>query len=148
MNGIFTLVITCVGGRYLDHPYQFVLDVSVESMLGDLAGAILGILDFEDDDHLDTFYLANSVRGHPSSLTADGEFGEGGADVMDLRLCEVFPLPKNKKLYYLFDFGASWCFQITKQGKQKAALASTEYPCIVSETGTKPKEFGDDEDLD
>lgn len=148
MSGIFTLAIECVGGRHFKEPYQFVLDVPVESTLGDLASYILGMLDFEDDDHLDEFYLANGTRGKKTWFTPDGEWDEDDAHVTDIRLSEIFPLPKHKKLYYFYDFGASWCFQITKQGRQTEALAANKYPCIVSETGERPKEFGDEEDWD
>lgn len=148
MNGIFTLAIDCVGGRHLKEPYQFVLEVPVESTLGDLASYILGMLDFADDGPLDEFYLANSTRGKKTWFTPDGEWDEDDAHVMVVRLSEIFPLPKHKKLYYLYDFGASWRFQISKQGRQTEALAADMYPCIVSETGNKPKEFGDAEDWD
>lgn len=143
MSEIFTLGIECVGGRHFNKPYQFVLKVPVESTLGDLASDILDMLDFQDEDHLDEFYLANSKRGKKTWFTPTGEWDEDDAHVMDLRLSEIYPLPKNKKLYYLYDFGASWCFQITKKGRQTVALAGQEYPCLVSETGVKPKEFGD-----
>jgi hypothetical protein len=148
MSGIFTLTIKCVGGRYFKEPYQFVIEAPVELTLGDLSSYILSMVDFEEDDHLDEYYLANDTRGKKTWFTPDGEWDEDDAHVMDIRLSEVFPLPKHKKLYYFYDFGASWCFQITKQGKQTEALPVNEYPCIVSETGVKPKECGDDEDED
>lgn len=148
MSGIFKLAIECVGGMHLKAPYQFVLEAEVEATLGDLASSILDTLDFEEREHLDEFYLANNERGKRTWLTPDGKWDGGDDDgqVMALRLSEIFPLPKNKKLYYFFDFGASWCFQISKQGKQTEALAAAQYPRVVSETGTKPKEFGDDDD--
>jgi hypothetical protein len=148
MSGIFTLAIECVGGRHLNAPYKFVLAVLVESTLGDLASSILGMLDFDGDDHLDEFYLANNQRGKRTWLTPAGAWDEDGEHVKALRLADIFPLPKNKKLYYLYDLGACWRFQISKQGKQTEALADTPYPCVVSETGTVPQEYGDDEDED
>ncbi len=145
MSGIFTLSIECVGGRYLTAPYQFVTDVPVELTLGDLASYILGMVDFDEDDHLDEFYMANNNRGKKTWFTPTGEWDDDDAHVMDLRLSEIYPLPRNRQLYYFYDFGASWCFRIIKQGRQTVSLAGQEYPCLVSETGVKPKEFGDEE---
>lgn len=147
MSGIFTLSIECVGGRYLKEPYRFVIEAPVELTLGDLASHILGMVDFEGD-HLDEFYLANGLRGKKTWFTPNGEWDEDDAHVMDIQLSAIFPLPKHKMLYYFYDFGASWCFQITKRGKEMKSQPEIEYPCIVSETGLKPKEFGDDEDWD
>jgi hypothetical protein len=143
MSEIFTLSIECVGGRYLREPYQFVIEAPVELTLGDLASLILGMLDFEGD-HLDQFYLANGVRGKKTWFTSDDEWDDDDAHVMDIQLSAIFPLPKHKKLFYLYDFGASWRFQISKRGKATRSRPEIEYPCIVSETGLKPEEFGDD----
>ncbi|MES2076917.1 MAG: hypothetical protein V4462_14995 [Pseudomonadota bacterium] len=146
MSAIFKLTIECVGGRYLNAPYHFVMEAPVELALGGLASYILDTIDFEGGDHLDEFYLANNNRGGKTFLTPDGEWsGDDDTHVMEMPLSAVFPTPKNKKLYYLYDFGASWCFQISKQGKQKDALVSTEYPRLVSEHGVKPQEYGDDD---
>ncbi|PWF48804.1 IS1096 element passenger TnpR family protein [Massilia glaciei] len=147
MSGIFTLSIECVGGMHLKGPYRFMIEAPVELTLGDLASHILGMVDF-DGDHLAVFYLANGPRGRKTWFTPNGEWDDDDAHVMDMRLSAVFPLPKHKKLYFFYDFGASWCFQITKRGKETKRQPEIEYPCIVSETGLKPKEFGDDEDWD
>ena len=147
MSGIFTLSIVCVGGRYFKEPYQFLIKAPVELTLDDLASHILRMVDFKRDDHLDQFYLANSVRGQKTWFMQDGEWDDD-AHVMDMQLSAIFPLPKHKKLFYLYDFGASWRFQITKRGKETQSQPEIEYPCIVSETGSKPKEFGDEVNWD
>lgn len=144
MSAIFTLSIECVGGMYLEGPYRFVIEAPVEWALGDLASHILEMVDFEGD-HLAEFYLANGPHGRKTWLTPNGEWAADDAGVMDIRLSAIFPLPKNKMLYYFYDFGASWRFQITKRGKETRRQPGFEYPRIVSETGLKPKEFGDDE---
>jgi len=144
MSGIFTLSIVCVGGRYLEEPYQFLTKAPVELTLGELASHILEMVNFDRDDHLDQFYLANGIRGQKTWFTPDGEWDDDDAHVMDMQLSAIFPLPKHKKLFYLYDFGASWRFQITKRGKETPSQPKIEYPCTVSETGSKPKEFGDE----
>lgn len=146
MSGIFTLSIECVGGRYLNEQYQFVTEAPVELTMGDLASHILNVVDFEGD-HLAEFYLANGPRGRKTWLTPNGNWDEAdSARVTDIPLSAVFPLPKNKRLYFFYDFGASWCFQIAKRGKETNRQPEIEYPCVVSETGLKPNEFGDDEE--
>ena len=141
MNGILTLSIACVGGMYLTEEYRCVLEVPVDSTLADLASFVLGIADF-DGDHLDDFYLANSTRGKKTWFTADGKWDPDDSAMWELCLSKVFPLPKPKKLYYLYDFGNSWCFEITKKGKETIAHRDVEYPCIVEEIGRRPKQYG------
>ncbi len=147
MSVIFTLSIACIAGRHLTEEYRFVLDVPADSTLDDLASFILGMVDF-DGEHLSEFYVANGLRGKKTWFTADGEWDEDDSDMWDIRLSDIFPLGRNKKLYYVYDFGASWCFEITKKGKETTALAGLEYPCIVSQEGAKPAEFGYDLNCD
>jgi hypothetical protein len=45
-----------------------------------------------------------------------------------------------------YDFGASWGFEIIKKGKETVALAGKEYPCIVSQEGSVPLEYGDEDE--
>ena len=145
MSKILTLSIACIGGRYLTEAYRFTLDVPADSTLDDLASFILGMVDF-DGDHLSAFYVANGWRGKKTWFTADGEWDEDDDDMWDIRLCDIFPLGRNKKLYYVYDFCSSWCFEILKKGRETAALVGQEYPCIVSQQGTKPSEYGTDPD--
>ena len=66
-----------------------------------------------------------------------------------IRLCDIFPLGRNKKLYYVYDFGSSWCFEVVKKGRETAALvaslSSLKTGCrrlkrkpVYSEFGTPP----------
>lgn len=145
MSPIYTLSIACVTGRHLTEEYRFVLEVPADLTLVDLAAWILGTADFEGD-HLDDFFLANSAYGRKTWLTADGEWDPDDGDVFDRRLCDLFPLPRNKKLYYDYDPGASWRFEIVKKGKETRPLPDVEYPRLVSTVGVAPLEYGPDED--
>lgn len=142
MNKILTLSITCISGSYLTQPYRCVLALPVESTLDDLASCILDVVDF-DGDHLSCFYLANVPRGKRTWF--GGEWGEE-ADVADTRLCDIFPLERRKKLYYEYDPGASWRFDIVRKGREADAVPGQSYPCLVLEEGVKPQEYGPDED--
>jgi len=144
MNKIHTLSITCVSGSYLSHAYRFVLALPAESTLDELASCILEVVDF-DGDHFSSFYLANGPHGKRSWCTASGEW-DADADVPDIRLCDIFPLGRHKKLYYDYDPGASWRFEIVRKGRETNAVAGQPYPCLVLEEGVKPQEYGADED--
>jgi hypothetical protein len=130
---------------HLTEGYRFVMEVPVDSTLAELASFILGMVNF-DTEHLDEFYLANSKRGKKTWFTTDGEWYKDDSAVEDICLSKIFPLPKPKKLFYLYDFGDSWCFEITKKGKEKLANPDVEYPCIVEEEGLKPEQYGREQD--
>lgn len=144
MNKICTLSITCVSGRHLSQAYRFELALPVRSTLDELASHILEVIDF-DGDHLSSFYLANGPRSKRTWFTASGEWDEH-ADVPDTRLCDIFPLGRHKKLYYDYDPGASWLFEIVRKGRETDAVAGHAYPCLVLEEGVKPQEYGVDEE--
>lgn len=144
MQKIYTISITCLTGRYLTEAFQFVLDMPADATLDELASCILDVVEF-DGDHLSEFYLANSLRGKKLYFTADGAWDDDDSATLDLRLCDIYPLDRNKKMYYAYDFGASWCFEIVKKGKETPPLEGREYPYLVSQEGAKPLEYGPDD---
>lgn len=145
MTKICTLSVTCLYGRYLFEDYRFVLAMPAESTLDQLASSILRTCNF-DGDHLADFYMANNpTGGRRIMFTSNGEW-DGDSRVHETRLCDVFPLEKHKKLYYRYDLGASWIFQIARKGREKDAVAGQAYPYLVLEEGVKPLEYGSDED--
>jgi hypothetical protein len=58
-----------------------------------------------------------------------------------MRLNQIFPLPKHKKLYYWFDFGDDWIFEIRKQGKERAAAEGGGTPLLIEAEGPKPQQY-------
>ena len=44
------------------------------------------------------------------------------------------------KLFYWFDFGDDWKFQITLR-KLKAPKPGNQYPRVISEIGPKPQQY-------
>ncbi len=144
MTRLFHLSIACVGGAYLREPFGFVVALPVETMLVEVADLILRTLEF-DDDHMSDFFLANGPRGAKSPLLARCDHEDASdedASVWQLPLSAVFPLAKHKKLYYFFDYGDSWKFQITKKGREASADARLTYPLIVEQHGVKPLQYG------
>lgn len=57
MSTIYTLAIECVAGVHLRKEFGFVVEISSDATLNDLAMTILDIIQF-DGDHLSEFYLA------------------------------------------------------------------------------------------
>jgi hypothetical protein len=50
------------------------------------------------------------------------------------------PLPKGQKLFYWFDFGDDWKFEITlKDSKEKKP--GVKYPVVIEEKGRKPEQY-------
>jgi hypothetical protein len=47
-----------------------------------------------------------------------------------MKLNEIYPIP-GFKLYYLFDFGDSWLFQIKKSRKRLSEDSKVKYPRVA-----------------
>jgi hypothetical protein len=55
-------------------------------------------------------------------------------------------LPKHTKLFYLFDYGDSWYFRITKTRKKiKQKESGVSYPRVVEKVGKNPEQYPDHE---
>jgi hypothetical protein len=145
MKAVYTLSIECVWGIYLKERFLRVVAVPSDMSLGDLHFYMQELTGF-GDDHLSTFYTANTHRGKKVWFTETGEWEEGhdaidGGPLWDITLDKVFPLPKHKKLYYWFDFGDDWTFEIRKKGKDGLPASGTTYPRVVHEDGPKPEQY-------
>lgn len=56
----------------------------------------------------------------------------------------VLPLGKDRKLYYLFDYGDSWLFAVTKSRKNPGnPEPRVKYPRVIDERGVKPEQYPD-----
>jgi hypothetical protein len=147
MSPIYTFSIACVAGRYLTEEFRFVVELPADWTLGELASFILDTADF-DGEHLADFYLANGLRGTKTTLlTPDDENGEDGAG-WGLRLADIFPLARPKRLYYAYDPRYTWLFEIIKKGKEAKPVVTHEYPRLVEQHGSRPLEYGPDDDDD
>jgi hypothetical protein len=90
-NMIYTLNIKCVGGAYLEEPFERTIEVSDEMTLGSLHDTIQELTGF-DNDHLFTFFMARSPRGQRTSIVETGQWEEEQDRLYEMPLCEVFPL--------------------------------------------------------
>ena len=139
---IWTLRIECVAGRYLEDEWIRVVEMDSASTLYDLHNLIQDAARF-DRDHLFEFFAGRNDRHRAVTFgdapDEDDEFDSGG----EMTLERVFPLPKNMKLYYHFDFGDDWYFEIRKTRAQpKEPEPRVKYPRVIEKTGPNPRQYG------
>lgn len=112
------------------------IEIDSSSTLEQLHFAIQDAVDF-DNDHLFTFYVARTDRSRNRKFLDDGD---GQLD--DTTLNELFPLETRKSLFYWFDFGDDWIFQVTKTRKSPHdPQQGVVYPRVVAEEGMKPVQY-------
>ena len=115
-------------------------EVPDDMTLGELHDAIQDLTGF-DNDHLFTFFIARGPTGKRTEVVETDEWEERHGRLYAIPLKRVFPLPQNMKLFYLFDFGDVWTFQIGKRGGPTAEECGTKYPRVINATGPKPIQY-------
>ncbi len=114
------------------------IEIDSNSNLEVLHHGIQDTVDF-DNDHLYEFFIANSIRGSEKR-----RFDDDNQGLWEYSVGDLFPLPNHKKLFYLFDYGDSWYFRITKSRKKpKQKEAGVSYPRIVEKAGKNPEQYPD-----
>ncbi len=132
---IITLSIQLVAGMYAEEAWACELEIEDTMSLHDLHDAIQQAVDF-DNDHMYSFFISRKETGS-ERIHFDGEEYSLDADIASL-----FPLPTGKKLFYWFDFGDDWIFQVSKSRKKPGApQPGRQYPWVASETGSKPEQY-------
>lgn len=122
-----------------------VIEIESNASFLQLHEAIQEAVDF-DNDHLFQFYLGR----HPDQYAyiIGGEPSWNGYNPVNryrkISLSSIWPLPKDYNLYYLFDFGDNWVFQINKtRHKDKVAQAGIKYPRVTEAKGKNPVQYPD-----
>lgn len=133
---IISLNIKLVDGHHEgDWKCEIELDEDKAS-LGDLHQAIQDAVGF-DNDHPYDFFVA---RGPRSSRRKNFPCDNSGHLATGLK--ELYPLENSNRVFYRFDFGDEWIFQIGRSRKKpKSPEAGKTYPRVVSEEGTKPTQY-------
>ena len=140
---ILSLRVECVWGMNLRKECVRFIEIDDGASLLDLHGAIQASVGF-DDDHMFEFFAGRTYRNRNMVFGGDDD-REASADAMgEITLAQVYPLPKSLKLYYHFDFGDDWFFEIRK-GRQQAAspLPGVKYPRVVERIGRNPVQYGE-----
>jgi hypothetical protein len=76
-------------------------------------------------------------------LTRELDEDDFDGDCGAITLEGVFPLPKNMKLFYHYDFGDGWRFEIRKTRKKPTPpVQGIEYPRVIESIGPNPEQYG------
>ncbi|MBI4880257.1 MAG: hypothetical protein HY812_11455 [Planctomycetes bacterium] len=134
------LTIKCVRGRCLEEPFERTVEVPDGFTLGELHGVIQSLTGF-DNDHMFTFFTGRTHHGRRVELVdaEDGEDAMGG--LYERPVSGVFPLSKGRKLFYWFDFGDDWMFQITRRTNSRQMEKGMKYPRVIKEAGPRPEQY-------
>jgi len=95
---------------------------------------------FFDDDHLYAFYIGGNERnGRPIYCE---RAREGGATADETRIADL-ELYKGQKIYYLFDFGDEWRFDVELIEIDKEAPLLLK-PMMIESKGIAPDQYGEE----
>jgi len=138
---ILTLTIECVRGAYLSERCIRVIEIHAKASLYDLHDAIQDTVKF-GRDHPFEFFLANSSSPYAVKkwLTEKEEWEDKEDDFCRIRLTDIWPTGR-KKLYYLFDFGDKWTFEIRKGRGRKGPEQGVKYPRLLKAIGPNPEQY-------
>ena len=125
-----------------------VIEIESSATFLELHEAIQDAVNF-DNDHLFEFFIGRhpgnrvyTIGGEPNWETFNPV-----RTYRNVRISSVWPLPTGMKLYYLFDFGDNWLFQINKtRHKDKLIQSGIVYPRVIEARGEDPEQYPDWED--
>ena len=139
---IWTLKIECVWGMHLQEECIRLIEIDSGSSLLELHEAIQDAVDF-DGDHLFEFFVGRNWRNRKVVFDDAIDWDESFETYSNITLDQVYPLEKSLKLYYHFDFGDDWHFEIRKgrRSPQKPEAGVT-YPRLVEAIGPNPPQYG------
>ena len=121
--------------------WEAIVEVPDICSLFDLHLFIQKIIDF-DNDHLFEFYAGKNDRNRKIEFSNNSGYPHDGGAYESILLKDIYPL-KGLKLYYLFDFGDNWLFEIRKSRKKATPQQDTEYPRVASDNGIKLRQYID-----
>lgn len=140
---IMTLKVTLVRGMYCEGDWTANIELEESSTLEDLHRAVQEAVKF-NDDHLYSFFVSRTDRSRSRDYFDD----ENGL-IFTTIVGDMFPLPKDRYLFYLFDWRYEWVFKISPSRKRPhEPLQGVKYPRVESESGVKPLQYPHYEDDD
>ena len=138
---IWTLRIECVAGRYLEDEWIRVVEMDSASTLCDLHELIQDAARF-DRDHPFEFFAGRNHRHRAVTFDDATDGAEAWDDCEASTLEDIFPLPKNLKLFYHFDFGDDWKFEIRRtRAKPKEPEPRVKYPRVIEKIGPPLRQY-------
>ena len=139
------LKVECICGAYLKHECIRVIAMDDGASLLDLHEAIQDAVSF-GRDHPFEFYTANSASAQADRnwIAIAGDWEEKKAVFRATRLRDILPLGR-KKLYYWFDFGDRWIFEIRKM-RSRRGDESISRPRVLERIGPAPEQYPSSEE--
>ena len=136
----FKLKVECMFGAYLKEECIRVIAMDDRASLFDLHDAIQDAVSF-GRDHPFAFYTANSASAGADkhSVTPALDWEEKEAIFRRIRLKDIWPLGR-QKLYYWFDYGDRWIFEIRKMRSSRAD-ESVACPYVLERIGPDPEQY-------
>jgi len=135
---IWTFRIELLFGIYAEEAWGVEMEIDSTSTLEGLHLAIQDAVEF-DNDHLYEFYISRSENSNSRDIV---RFDDENGGIYNTTIEELYPLDKDKKLFYMFDYGDSWLFKLSKTRKKPQDIQlGVDYPRIVAEVGTKPMQY-------
>jgi hypothetical protein len=134
------LKVECVRGIHWNEECIRVVAMDDSASLLDLHEMIQDAVSF-GRDHPFEFYIANSASpwAEKASVSLAEDWDEKEDAFENIQLKDIWPLGK-KKLYYLFDFGDQWIFEIRKMRPSRAD-ASITTPQVLQRIGPDPEQY-------
>lgn len=136
-SGVYTLSIDYVGGGYPGEKFQRVIEVPCDMTLSSLHKLIEHVTGF-NDEKIHDFYIASSIRGKKIWFKRGGEWMNDGQAAFATSIDQIFISGTKRKLYYSFEFGDNWIFEIGRKGDIVAPIFDKNYPRIVHSRGLRP----------
>ena len=115
------------------------IETPTNTTLHEIHWIIQDVMNF-DDDHMYLFFLGprwnkqTSVIDSAAHSDAPGQYGRTAIE-------DIFPLEKKNKLFYLFDLGDSWYFEVNCKSAFKSINRRCKYPRVVAKVGRNPRQY-------
>ena len=136
---IETLKIKLISGIKAND-WECMVEVPNDYSLYDLHDVIQQAVGF-DNDHLFEFVIGRNYRSQSTIVIRYDD------DKIDEKIESILSKIKGKKLFYMFDYGDSWLFQISNSRKKSfEASPNVQYPRLTIEVGVKPEQYPDWDD--
>ena len=133
---IWVIEIELLFGLHAENEWQVSIEIDSVTTLEDLHYIIQQAVQF-DNDHMYKFYISRTERSRDRI-----RFDDENEQIYNVTLESLYPLKKGKKLYYMFDYGDSWLFKISKSRKNpQQQKKGMRYPRLVNEVGKKPEQY-------
>ena len=118
--------------------WHAILEVDSSTTLNELHTAIQDAVHF-DEDHMYEFFIARTARSRERK-----HFDMDDGSLQTTCIADVLPLPKDRKLFYLFDYGDNWIFRVSMtRRKPFEAEEGVRYPRLIQEVGDRPEQYPD-----